>query len=80
MTIQERAEVEVLKAEMKRANDDIREMRTDVKVGFEQLSNKIDNLPNIFITRREGAVIRTLIGILLAGLSALAALVIAGKH
>jgi len=69
-----------LKGDMKRAQDDIKEIKNDVKEGFKAISDKIDNLPEVFITRREGNVLRVVIVILLAAVSAIAGILLVTKR
>jgi len=80
-TQQEKAELAVLKDQMNRANEDIKEIKETVKEGFNGVNQKLDNMPDLFITRREGNVLRTLIGILLAAVSSIAAIMaVKGGH
>lgn len=78
-TKNEKEELAVLKEQMKTAKDDIKEIKQDVKAGFENMSKKLDDLPNVFITRREGNVLRAMIVILIAAVSAIASILLVTK-
>jgi septal ring factor EnvC (AmiA/AmiB activator) len=75
MTQHERAELEVLKAQMSRTQDDVKEIKGDIKT----MLKKMESLDDKFITRREGNVLRTLIAILISAVSAICALMLANK-
>lgn len=63
-----KAEVRIAVVEEKvdRANQDIKEIKTDVKSGFEMVGNKLDELPNTFFTRREATQLKWVFGAIIA--------------
>lgn len=67
--------MEVLKAQMSRTQDDVKEIKGDIKT----MLKKMESLDDKFITRREGNVLRTLIAILISAVSAICALMLANK-
>lgn len=66
-TKSENADIRELQTRMKRVEDDITEVKSDVKA----VLSRLDNLEDIFVTRREFSVVKWLIGVgfTLAGLA-----------
>lgn len=75
MTGQERADITVLKDQMKRANEDITEIKGDVKSLVTEIGNLPDKLDQRYITRKEMNVGKWMIGLLVALAAAIGAVI-----
>ena len=75
MTTTEKERLAVVEDKLSRTNEDIREIKSDVK----EVLNRFDQLPDQFLTRREAAVLRTVIGILVASIASLASVMLVVK-
>lgn len=59
-TKSENADIRELQTKMQRVEDDIKEVKDDVKTVLQ----KMDNLENVFVTRRELALVKAVLGVL----------------